>query len=176
LYYVDYEPQNCFIALDSTSDKAIGYVLSSLDTLKQSQSFKRKMIPKIFFRLYFYTIWRYRKSYKVISHLRKIARKAPKTLNEDELIAEYPAHLHIDILPEYHRQGIGRKLIERLESHLREHGSTGVHLGTSEQNTKALPFYKSLGFEIFHTSPPGFGMWPDAVEVRSITFVKKIHE
>ena len=33
---------------------------------------------------------------------------------------EYPAHLHIDLLPETQGQGLGRRLIETLEAALRE--------------------------------------------------------
>ncbi len=59
----------------------------------------------------------------------------------------YPAHLHIDLLPELQGQGWGRRLIETLAAALRERGVTGLHLVASTGNTGALAFYPRLGFE-----------------------------
>ena len=108
-------------------------------------------------------------------HMRKIDRTEPEIPNLERMLLEFPAHLHIDILPEYHRQGIGTELITKLESHLRNRKCPGVHLGTSEQNTKAILFYESIGFNRYYTSPPGYGMWPGATEVRGIIFTKRIN-
>jgi ribosomal protein S18 acetylase RimI-like enzyme len=174
LYYVDYEPDNCFVAVDSTTNQVVGYILSTLDSIEQKKIFTRKIVPKIFFRLFFYTIWRYRKSYQVLMYMRKMDRSEPEIPNLEQMLTEFPAHLHIDILPDYHRQGIGTKLIAKLESHLRNHKCPGVHLGTSEQNTKAIPFYEAMGFTRYYTYPSGYGMWPDASEVRGIIFTKRI--
>jgi len=60
---------------------------------------------------------------------------------------EYPAHLHIDLLPETQGQGLGRRLIETLEAALREAGVTGLHLVASADNTGAIAFYPRVGFE-----------------------------
>jgi ribosomal protein S18 acetylase RimI-like enzyme len=60
---------------------------------------------------------------------------------------EYPAHLHIDLLPETQGQGVGRRLIETLEAALREAGVTGLHLVASADNTGAIAFYPRVGFE-----------------------------
>ncbi|MDQ7879685.1 GNAT family N-acetyltransferase [Microbacterium sp. QXD-8] len=60
---------------------------------------------------------------------------------------EYPAHLHIDLLPETQGQGLGRRLIETLEAALREAGVPGLHLVASADNTGAIAFYPRVGFE-----------------------------
>lgn len=60
---------------------------------------------------------------------------------------EYPAHLHIDLLPETQGQGLGRQLIHTLEDALREAGVPGVHLVASAENTGAIAFYPRVGFE-----------------------------
>ena len=59
---------------------------------------------------------------------------------------EYPAHLHIDLLPETQGQGLGRRLIETLENALREAGVPGLHLVASSENTGAIAFYPRVGF------------------------------
>ena len=60
--------------------------------------------------------------------------------------AHYPAHLHIDLLPEAQGQGLGRMLMERLWAALRAAGVPGVHLGVGTLNPGALAFYRHLGF------------------------------
>ena len=59
---------------------------------------------------------------------------------------DYPAHLHIDLLPRAQAQGYGRQMIEQLLGLLREAGAPGVHLGMSATNEPAYGFYKQLGF------------------------------
>lgn len=174
LYYVDYEPENCFVAVDEESSQVIGYVLSSLNSERQEKQFRKKMIPKIIMRAFLYTIWRHHRTFRVFWHFRKVFREDPGLSNKETLLAPYPAHLHIDILPQYHKQGIGTKLMKRLEAHFKTQKVKGVHLGTSERNTKAIPFYYKLGFSVIYKGPSGYGMWPDAPEVKELIFVKKL--
>ena len=67
---------------------------------------------------------------------------------------EYPAHLHIDLLPETQGQGLGRRLIETLEDALRAAGVGGLHLVASAENAGAVAFYPRVGFEPL-ASPEG---------------------
>lgn len=67
---------------------------------------------------------------------------------------EYPAHLHIDLLPEAQGQGLGRRLIETLERALRDAGVPGLHLVASAENVGAIAFYPRVGFAPL-PSPPG---------------------
>lgn len=60
--------------------------------------------------------------------------------------ARYPAHLHIDLLPELQGQGWGRRLIDRIVATLRARGVTGLHLVASADNAGALAFYPRVGF------------------------------
>jgi ribosomal protein S18 acetylase RimI-like enzyme len=173
LYYVDYEPENCFVAIDDTNETVVGYTLSSLNTKTQQSVFRRKMIPKILIRIIFYSSWRYRRSFNIIRYMRQVESRSDNSLTQN-LVEEYPAHLHINILPQYHRQGIGSRLIECLEDHLRSNNSKGVHLLTSDRNMKAVPFYKKMGFNLLYSSPLGYGIWPNVADVKTLIFGKKI--
>ena len=66
--------------------------------------------------------------------------------SDPEIAREYPAHLHIDLLDRARGGGLGRTLIERLLSELRERGVPGVHFGVDARNTNAIGFYGHLGF------------------------------
>ncbi|WP_300267242.1 GNAT family N-acetyltransferase [Microbacterium sp.] len=68
--------------------------------------------------------------------------------------AEYPAHLHIDLLPETQGQGLGRKLIETLVDELTRRGVPAVHLQIDPRNVGAAAFYERVGM---HRLPPDLG-------------------
>jgi len=63
------------------------------------------------------------------------------------IVAEYPAHLHIDLLPQAQGKGYGRILMDQVLSELAEAGAGGVHLGFHPANTGAPAFYTKLGFD-----------------------------
>src|SRR5690606_4384619 len=65
----------------------------------------------------------------------------------------YPAHLHIDLLPEAQRQGLGRALIDTLIDALRGRGVAGLHLAASIGNTDAIAFYPRVGFPPLPSHP-----------------------
>lgn len=63
-----------------------------------------------------------------------------------EIENSYPAHLHINISPLFHGQGIGSFLIEEFEKKLSEKGCPGVHIITAPDAGNTV-FYKKRGFD-----------------------------
>ncbi len=63
-----------------------------------------------------------------------------------EPYAEYPSHLHIDLLDRAQGRGYGRRMLEQVMEELRRRGSPGAHLGVSLMNEAAPGFYRKLGF------------------------------
>jgi ribosomal protein S18 acetylase RimI-like enzyme len=63
-----------------------------------------------------------------------------------EILAEYPAHLHVDLLPDAQGLGAGRKLMDAIEDELRARGAPGVHLGTDPANVQSQGFYSHIGY------------------------------
>ena len=63
-----------------------------------------------------------------------------------EVVAAYPAHLHIDLLPRIQGMGLGRKMMTRLLEELKSGGASGVHLEVDINNRRAIGFYQHLGF------------------------------
>ncbi|EGR49234.1 uncharacterized protein TRIREDRAFT_22257 [Trichoderma reesei QM6a] len=73
----------------------------------------------------------------------------------DDLLAEYKATMHIDLLPEVQGMGWGRKLLERFVGsvegvrRMRDGSeSRGIWIGVAGDNGKVVPFYEKLGFRI----------------------------
>ncbi|HET56510.1 MAG TPA: N-acetyltransferase [Ignavibacteria bacterium] len=65
-----------------------------------------------------------------------------------EELLNYPAHLHIDLLPVTQGKGLGRKMIDTFVDKLKSENITGLHLEVGKKNTNAIGFYKRVGFEI----------------------------
>ncbi|MEG1963943.1 MAG: GNAT family N-acetyltransferase [Clostridia bacterium] len=129
--YCDYyllEESNTFVAVDE-NDVAVGYVMCALDYKKYISVFKQKYLPII----------------KKNSLMQYFGCRA----NFKRLVAlgaQYPSHLHIDILPNFQRIGVGHLLVDALISHLRQTESAGVHLCVGNSNEKGVNFYKKYGF------------------------------
>lgn len=67
-------------------------------------------------------------------------------LAPDEVVADHPAHLHIDLLARLRGRGLGSSLIEDLCAGLAEEGVRGVHLDVGADNDGAIRLYRRLGF------------------------------
>ena len=75
-----------------------------------------------------------------------------------DLVTEYPAHLHIDLLERARGQGLGRVLTDRLFADLRREGIRGIHLGVDPDNANGIGFYEHLGFREVGREPGGLLM------------------
>lgn len=132
-YFIEQEPHNCFVAADENG-KAIGYILCA----ENFDSFKEKFTNEYLTRL---------KKYE-FSH-RKSALKSIES--QEKYKAEYPAHLHIDLLPDYQHMGLGKKLTDALCSHLKAKGVKGIVLTVWKGNLNARKFYEKYGFTLIET-------------------------
>jgi ribosomal protein S18 acetylase RimI-like enzyme len=72
--------------------------------------------------------------------------------------SKYPAHLHINLLPEYQGKGYGTEMLETLFAALKERGINGVMLLASAENKGAIKFYKRNGFKTLVTAFGGVAM------------------
>jgi GNAT superfamily N-acetyltransferase len=81
------------------------------------------------------------------------ALHSPERLVRPELTG-YPAHLHINLLPEYQRRGLGRRLMWTFLDALHRRGVPAVHLAYAKVNIPGRQFYKRLGFEPLDVADP----------------------
>jgi ribosomal protein S18 acetylase RimI-like enzyme len=77
----------------------------------------------------------------------------------DDVLAHYPAHLHIDLLPRVQGRGVGRRLVDTLLDVLRRRGVVGVHLGVDAANSRAIGFYEHLDFVSIGPDHDGSDGW-----------------
>lgn len=131
------EPDYAFVVDDGAG--AMGYIVAAPDTAAFHARLEREWWPGV------------RREIADLKPTRPNDERAIRLIQHPEgkdpaMLADYPAHLHINLLPPLQRGGWGRKLIETLLVELRAKGVPGVHLGVSAGNTKVLGFYEKVGF------------------------------
>jgi ribosomal protein S18 acetylase RimI-like enzyme len=128
-----------FTVLDDAG-KPAGYILAAVDTREFEREAEERWWPPL------------RERYPLTSDdpsaadEEMIALIHHPELASDEVVADYPAHLHIDLLSHVQGTGVGRMLMNRLFEELRSRGVPGVHLGVDPRNERAIGFYEHLGF------------------------------
>ena len=129
-YYLDNQADHCFVAVDET-DTPVGYILCAVDADNFQEQMEEKYLPLV----------------RKLSSKQFFEFNASLKLQQRYIRAGYSAHLHIDILSDYHRQGIGRQLVNALDKHLKALYVEGVHLVCSAKNKNACAFYQNVGFQ-----------------------------
>ena len=136
--YLALAPDLAFVLADAAG-LPVGYVLGAADTTTFEETCERVWWPPL------------RARYPVIpsedspdAGLVRLIHTPPRT--PIDVVEHYPAHLHVDLLPEGQGSGNGRRLLETLFTALHARRVPGVHLGVSARNGKAIGFYEHLGF------------------------------
>lgn len=137
--YAVLEPDLCFIL--SISGKPCGYILGACDSLIFYKRCEQEWFPLLRER---YPLPEPEDT-SMDAHIIRLVHAGHK-LNED--LIDYPAHLHIDILPEGQGQGMGRKLTDTFIKRLRELKVPALHLQVGKANPGAIRFYERLGFHV----------------------------
>jgi ribosomal protein S18 acetylase RimI-like enzyme len=151
--YVFLEPDFAFVLDDG--QRAVGYVIGTPDTAAFARAYRARWIPRLAGRY-------------------APPRPEPPELDhpaspDDEMIAlhyrperllwpgldQYPAHLHIDLLPPFQGAGHGRVMMETFYARAAEAGAAGVHVTVGQANTRAIGFYRRLGFRPLDPAEPG---------------------
>ena len=73
------------------------------------------------------------------------------------IVALYPSHLHINLLPRLQGQGIGRRLMDTWLDAMTAAGSVGAHLGVATANERGLRFYRAYGWTQLDLGLPDLG-------------------
>jgi GNAT superfamily N-acetyltransferase len=145
--YTVFDPGLAFVADDG--GRAVGYIVGTADTARFVKQFREQWLPRV-----------------AASHAPPPAPGRPPAgrdeamsglLHEPERmivpeLADYPAHLHIDLLPGYQGRGGGRALMTAFLAAARRAGADRVHLGMLRSNVQAGAFYARMGFTELRTA------------------------
>jgi GNAT superfamily N-acetyltransferase len=138
--YLSFQPD---LALTLIQDGVSGYALAALDTRSFEDTLSKQWWPLIQEK---YNSGSPEKFNEREKGLFEYIQNPP--LRPEEVVNEYPSHLHIDLLEQAQGRGIGKAMMHLLIETLREKGSKGVHLGMGATNARAFTFYTKLGFTL----------------------------
>ncbi len=77
------------------------------------------------------------------------------------VLADHPAHLHMDLLPRLQRRGMGSRLLAAWLDAARGRGARAFHVGVNRANAGAALFWRTQGFEplALDGPPEGRTLW-----------------
>jgi ribosomal protein S18 acetylase RimI-like enzyme len=141
LPYVRLCPDNAFVL--TRGDEVMGYCVATPDT----EAYEERLETEWWARLRVELAGVSPQSAddnQVLAYI-SAAVRTPKNLTD-----AYPAHLHINVLPEMQKGGHGSALLRHQLEALAHAGVPGVHLGVDPRNHGVTKFYSKFGFvELF---------------------------
>lgn len=120
-------------------DEVMGYCVAASDTVSYEEWLAAEWWPRLRLELAGLTP-RTPQDEKILTYI----LNAPRTA--EHVTARYPAHLHINLLPELQSGGYGSLLLRHQLHALEKAGVSGVHLGVDARNEGVTGFYKKFGF------------------------------
>ena len=138
------EPGNVFVAEDD--EGVAGYVVGTYDTSAFGQRLERDWWPDL------------RRHYAQVpaSELTPADRQRIAVIerpggNPADIVAQYPAHIHMNLLPRLRGQRVGTGLLQLWIDQARSAGVPGIHLGASPTNAGGIAFWTRSGFTPLRT-------------------------
>ena len=135
--YAVFEPELCFIL--TLSGKPAGYILGTKDSLWFEQKCEKEWFPVL------------REKYSLPaknddSMDARIVRLIHTGHKVKPELVSYPAHLHINLLPEAQGKGQGKAMMKTFIDKLIELNVPALHLEVGKANPGAIQFYQRMGF------------------------------
>lgn len=149
--YAVLEPERCHIL--TVKGAPAGYILGTGDSTEFARRCESDWWPRL------------RDKYPLptdgdLSREAMLIRAIHRGYEAPDCAEEYPAHLHIDLLPEAQNRGNGSRLLMVFIEQLQQHKISGLHLGVSKGNNRAMAWYPKFGFQVVEETDSGvtFGL------------------
>lgn len=136
--YVVIEPEHALVAEDDAG--VAGYLVGTYDTDEFAAKLEQNWWPALRDR------YRDQTLQLTPADRSRVAAIMTPDVNPPELVARYPAHIHMNLLPRLRGQGVGRALTERWVAGARAAKVKGIHLGAGASNTGGRAFWERVGF------------------------------
>lgn len=150
-YFTDREPCHCWVAEDTSSSRVIGY-LTGTASAARFESYVPFVLPSIIGRVILKRLlWKAASRRAILSTLRSLARG--ELAVRHSIVRNYPATLHLNLLPAARGHGLGFRLAEAFLDAMRSEGVPGVHAQTLSLNEGIAHFNRRLGFQPVQSQP-----------------------
>jgi len=139
------EPEHVLVAGDEGG--IAGYLVGTHDTAAFEARLEREWWPDL----------RQRYAGRDEGAFTKADRMRLATINRPssdpaDLVARYPAHIHMNLLPRLRGQRIGSRLLQLWIDAAQAAGVQGIHLGANSENTGGVAFWTASGFTPIQTA------------------------
>jgi GNAT superfamily N-acetyltransferase len=149
--YGVFEPENVFVAEDD--EGVAGYVVGTYDTKAFDAKLERDWWPAL------------RERYAGVPDARltpadrhRISAIRAPGFHPADIVAQYPAHLHRNLLPRLRGKRVGSGLLEMWVDQARRAGVSGIHLGASPSNAGGIAFWSKSFTPLRTEGAVWFGM------------------
>ena len=136
-YYTDFAPATSWVA--EQDGRVVGYLTGCLATRQFLRTLALRIVPAALVKAIAHgSLWH--------RFVRQNWRRP--AAQRHQLLADYPAHLHLNLRADYRGQGAGRQLLEKFLAQARQAGVPGIHAGVSEANAAGRRFFERAGFVV----------------------------
>jgi ribosomal protein S18 acetylase RimI-like enzyme len=141
-YYTDFAPQYSWVA--EMDGEVVGYLTGCVDTRRYLRTMAARIVPAALLKAL---------ARGCLGRLGPLLRRPKGDFRRTQILAEYPAHLHINFRRPYRGRGGGGELMGQFLRQAAEAGVAGVHAGVSETNTAGRRFFEKSGFVALGREP-----------------------
>jgi ribosomal protein S18 acetylase RimI-like enzyme len=142
-YYTDHAPDWMWVAC--TDDTLAGYVCAAPDERAFQRILRHHVMPALARQVVFGD------EFRRPSNRRFLARQVWDWLRHGRATqvdkARFPAHLHLNLAPDFRGRGLGRTLLQTCLAALARAGVVGVRASVRDDNAGAQAFFRRMGFQ-----------------------------
>ncbi len=149
--YGVFEPGNAFVAEDD--EGVAGYLVGTYDTNAFEATLEREWWPAL------------REHYAQVPEAdltaadwKRVAAIRERWPNPADIVARYPAHIHMNLLPRLRGKRVGSGLLDKWVDQAKRAGVPGIHLGASPTNTGGIAFWSKSFTPLRTEGAAWFGM------------------
>jgi ribosomal protein S18 acetylase RimI-like enzyme len=148
-YYTDFTPEAVWVA--ERRGRLVGYLAGCFDEAHLRRAMAWRIIPAAVAGALARGLLLRPALWRLLAGLPRFAAAARRGGEAD--LAAYPAHLHVNLLPEARGRGVGEQLVAQLCAEAARRGLPGVHATVLEENRAARRFFERLGFRALLRQP-----------------------
>jgi GNAT superfamily N-acetyltransferase len=138
--YLHLNPDDAYVVEDGKG--VCGYIVGALDTALYEERLEWQWWPAL--RAIYADPQGDPSGWNADQKRAHIIHHPPKA--RSDILMDYPAHIHMNLLPRTQGQGGGTAMLARWLDMARQKGVKGIHLGASPLNEKGMGFWQSRGF------------------------------
>ena len=143
--YLNFSPELSFVV--ENEGEVLGYCIGTSDTKKFEGQLQSDWWPKLRHQ---YPKPDERTRSRWSDDEQEFAHIFDPPATPDYIADNFPAHLHMDLLPEIRVGGVGSKLLSHWFTNAFANGVTAGHLGAATDNHRGVKFWQAKGFCILN--------------------------